>query len=80
MTYYSFYLTGQREIPATPSVNVSTARSLPAVVAEGTDTRPAVRHKTPKTPRGKDSVDSPRFYPVMKEQKPVDNKVSRNFT
>ncbi|PIK61228.1 putative la-related protein 1B [Apostichopus japonicus] len=56
---------GQVETPA--------GHTLPAVIPDGA--KQSLRQKTPKTPRGKDSVDSPRFYPVMKEPKPVDNKV-----
>ncbi|XP_041453585.1 la-related protein 1-like isoform X3 [Lytechinus variegatus] len=50
------------------------ARSLPTAVPEGPLLREAMR--TPRTPRGKAQM-SPRFYPVMKETKPIDNKTPR---
>ena len=48
------------------------ARSLPTAVPEGPQLREALR--APRTPRGKAQM-SPRFYPVMKESRPIDNKV-----
>ncbi|XP_071504606.1 uncharacterized protein [Diadema antillarum] len=59
-----------RSIKVEPAV----ARSLPTAIPEGPQLREALR--APKTPRGKAQM-SPRFYPVMKETKPVDNKTPR---
>ncbi|PIK45846.1 putative la-related protein 1B [Apostichopus japonicus] len=62
-------------LPVVGQVETPAGHTLPAVIPDGA--KQSLRQKTPKTPRGKDSVDSPRFYPVMKEPKPVDNKTPR---
>ncbi|XP_023675332.2 la-related protein 1-like [Paramormyrops kingsleyae] len=52
----------------------SMARSLPATVPDSPSYRGA---RTPRTPRLKDPSQMPRFYPVVKEGRPVDAKTPR---
>ena len=55
------------------------ARSLPTAVPDGPQLREAVRHRTPRTPhQKKDAQSTPRFFPVMKESKSIDNKVRKD--
>ena len=59
-------------------MDTQVARSLPTDVPDGQQLRDAVvRQRTPRTPhQKKDAQSTPRFFPVMKETKPIDNKVS----
>ena len=51
------------------------ARSLPTTVPDSPNYRGARTPRTPRTPHRKDSTMTPRFYPVVKEGRPVDAKV-----
>ena len=53
------------------------ARSLPTTVPDSPNYRGARTPRTPRTPHRKDSTMTPRFYPVVKEGRPVDAKVRR---
>ncbi|RXM94172.1 La-related protein 1 [Acipenser ruthenus] len=53
------------------------ARSLPTTVPESPNYRNARTPRTPHTPRLKDPTQTPRFYPVVKEGRPVDAKTPR---
>uniref|UniRef100_A0A8C6Q4R0 La ribonucleoprotein 1, translational regulator n=1 Tax=Nothobranchius furzeri TaxID=105023 RepID=A0A8C6Q4R0_NOTFU len=55
----------------------STARSLPTTVPESPNYRSARTPRTPRTPHRKDPTMTPRFYPVVKESRPVDAKTPR---
>uniref|UniRef100_A0A8C9WP74 La ribonucleoprotein 1, translational regulator n=1 Tax=Scleropages formosus TaxID=113540 RepID=A0A8C9WP74_SCLFO len=55
----------------------SIARSLPATVPDSPNYRNARTPRTPRTPRLKDPTQTPRFYPVVKDGRPVDNKTPR---
>lgn len=52
----------------------SMARSLPTTVPDSPNYRTP---RTPRTPHRKDPTMTPRFYPVVKESRPVDAKVRR---
>lgn len=52
------------------------ARSLPTTVPESPNYRNARTPRTPRTPQLKDSSQTPRFYPVVKEGRTLDAKVS----
>ena len=52
------------------------ARSLPTTVPDSPNYRSARTPRTPRTPHRKDSAVTPRFYPVVKESRPVDAKVN----
>lgn len=51
------------------------ARSLPTTVPDSPNYRSARTPRTPRTPRLKDPTQTPRFYPVVKEGRPLDAKV-----
>ncbi|KAJ3589232.1 hypothetical protein NHX12_010078 [Muraenolepis orangiensis] len=53
------------------------ARSLPTTVPDSPNYRSARTPRTPRTPHRKDSTMTPRFYPVVKESRPVDAKTPR---
>lgn len=53
----------------------SIARSLPTTVPDSPNYRSARTPRTPRTPHRKDPTMTPRFYPVVKESRPVDAKV-----
>uniref|UniRef100_A0AAY4EGW5 HTH La-type RNA-binding domain-containing protein n=1 Tax=Denticeps clupeoides TaxID=299321 RepID=A0AAY4EGW5_9TELE len=53
------------------------ARSLPTTVPDSPNYRSARTPRTPRTPRLKDPTQTPRFYPVVKEGRPVDAKTPR---
>lgn len=53
----------------------SIARSLPTTVPDSPNYRSARTPRTPRTPHRKDQTMTPRFYPVVKESRPVDAKV-----
>lgn len=53
----------------------SIARSLPTTVPDSPNYRSARTPRTPRTPHRKDQSMTPRFYPVVKESRPVDAKV-----
>uniref|UniRef100_A0A4W3H6Y0 La ribonucleoprotein 1, translational regulator n=1 Tax=Callorhinchus milii TaxID=7868 RepID=A0A4W3H6Y0_CALMI len=53
------------------------ARSLPTTVPESPNYRGARTPRTPRTPRLKDPSQTPRFYPVVKEGRPIDAKTPR---
>lgn len=53
------------------------AHSLPTAVPEAPRIYPARTPKTPRTPRLQDPSKTPRFYPVVKEPKPIDIKVHK---
>ena len=53
------------------------ARSLPTTVPDSPNYRGARTPRTPRTPHRKDSTMTPRFYPVVKEGRPVDAKGRR---
>uniref|UniRef100_A0A4X1VGV6 La ribonucleoprotein 1B n=1 Tax=Sus scrofa TaxID=9823 RepID=A0A4X1VGV6_PIG len=53
------------------------AHSLPTAVPEAPRIYPARTPKTPRTPRLQDPSKTPRFYPVVKEPKPIDIKSPR---
>lgn len=53
----------------------SMARSLPTTVPDSPNYRGARTPRTPRTPHRKDQTMTPRFYPVVKEGRPVDAKV-----
>uniref|UniRef100_A0A672YW15 HTH La-type RNA-binding domain-containing protein n=1 Tax=Sphaeramia orbicularis TaxID=375764 RepID=A0A672YW15_9TELE len=55
----------------------STARSLPTTVPDSPNYRSARTPRTPRTPHRKDATMTPRFYPVVKESRPVDAKTPR---
>uniref|UniRef100_A0A3Q3K875 HTH La-type RNA-binding domain-containing protein n=1 Tax=Monopterus albus TaxID=43700 RepID=A0A3Q3K875_MONAL len=55
----------------------STARSLPTTVPDSPNYRSARTPRTPRTPHRKDPAMTPRFYPVVKESRPVDAKTPR---
>lgn len=55
----------------------SIARSLPTTVPDSPNYRSARTPRTPRTPHRKDPTMTPRFYPVVKESRPVDAKVRR---
>uniref|UniRef100_A0AAQ5YWL2 HTH La-type RNA-binding domain-containing protein n=1 Tax=Amphiprion ocellaris TaxID=80972 RepID=A0AAQ5YWL2_AMPOC len=55
----------------------STARSLPTTVPDSPNYRSARTPRTPRTPHRKDQTMTPRFYPVVKESRPVDAKTPR---
>lgn len=48
------------------------ARSLPTAVPDSPSYRTP---RTPRTPRLRDPTQTPRFYPVVKEGRPLDAKV-----
>ncbi|KTF72764.1 hypothetical protein cypCar_00049545, partial [Cyprinus carpio] len=50
------------------------ARSLPTTVPDSPSYRTP---RTPRTPRLKDPTQTPRFYPVVKEGRPLDAKTPR---
>lgn len=52
------------------------ARSLPTTVPESPNYRNARTPRTPRTPQLKDPTQTPRFYPVVKEGRLIDAKVS----
>lgn len=54
----------------------SIARSLPTTVPDSPNYRTP---RTPRTPHRKDQTMTPRFYPVVKEGRPVDAKVRFSF-
>lgn len=54
----------------------SIARSLPTTVPDSPNYRTP---RTPRTPHRKDQTMTPRFYPVVKESRPVDAKVRFSF-
>ena len=51
------------------------ARSLPTTVPESPNYRNARTPRTPRTPQLKDSSQTSRFYPVVKEGRTLDAKV-----
>uniref|UniRef100_A0A667ZQF0 La ribonucleoprotein 1, translational regulator n=1 Tax=Myripristis murdjan TaxID=586833 RepID=A0A667ZQF0_9TELE len=53
------------------------ARSLPTTVPDSPNYRSARTPRTPRTPHRKDPTMTPRFYPVVKESRPVDAKTPR---
>uniref|UniRef100_A0A8C7DDC8 La ribonucleoprotein 1, translational regulator n=1 Tax=Oncorhynchus kisutch TaxID=8019 RepID=A0A8C7DDC8_ONCKI len=53
------------------------ARSLPTTVPDSPNYRSARTPRTPRTPHRKDPAMTPRFYPVVKESRPVDAKTPR---
>ncbi|XP_051533905.1 la-related protein 1-like isoform X5 [Myxocyprinus asiaticus] len=53
------------------------ARSLPTTVPDSPNYRSARTPRTPRTPRLKDPTQTPRFYPVVKECRPLDTKTPR---
>ncbi|KAJ0061927.1 hypothetical protein NL108_014507, partial [Boleophthalmus pectinirostris] len=55
----------------------SIARSLPTTVPESPGYRSNRTPRTPRTPHRKDPTMTPRFYPVVKESRPVDAKTPR---
>uniref|UniRef100_A0A671Y711 La ribonucleoprotein 1, translational regulator n=1 Tax=Sparus aurata TaxID=8175 RepID=A0A671Y711_SPAAU len=55
----------------------SIARSLPTTVPDSPNYRSARTPRTPRTPHRKDQTMTPRFYPVVKESRPVDAKTPR---
>lgn len=55
------------------------ARSLPTTVPDSPNYRSARTPRTPRTPRLKDPTQTPRFYPVVKEGRPLDAKVRIPF-
>uniref|UniRef100_A0A7N5ZUU3 HTH La-type RNA-binding domain-containing protein n=1 Tax=Anabas testudineus TaxID=64144 RepID=A0A7N5ZUU3_ANATE len=55
----------------------SIARSLPTTVPDSPNYRSARTPRTPRTPHRKDATMTPRFYPVVKESRPVDAKTPR---
>uniref|UniRef100_A0A8C6SYC5 La ribonucleoprotein 1, translational regulator n=1 Tax=Neogobius melanostomus TaxID=47308 RepID=A0A8C6SYC5_9GOBI len=55
----------------------SIARSLPTTVPESPGFRSNRTPRTPRTPHRKDPTMTPRFYPVVKESRPVDAKTPR---
>lgn len=55
----------------------SIARSLPTTVPDSPNYRSARTPRTPRTPHRKDQTMTPRFYPVVKESRPVDAKVGQ---
>ncbi|KAF3841112.1 hypothetical protein F7725_006974 [Dissostichus mawsoni] len=58
----------------------SIARSLPTTVPDSPNYRSARTPRTPHTPHRKDSTMTPRFYPVVKESRPVDAKEEEDPT
>ncbi|KAM9451357.1 la-related protein 1 isoform 2-T2 [Clarias gariepinus] len=53
------------------------ARSLPTAVPDSPGYRAPHTPHTPRTPRCKHSTHTPRFYPVIKDGRPVDAKTPR---
>ncbi|XP_078737215.1 la-related protein 1 [Lampetra fluviatilis] len=53
------------------------ARSLPTAVPESPARRPPRTPRTPRTPRLMDPSKTPRFYPVVKEGRAIDNQTPR---
>ncbi|PKU38357.1 hypothetical protein llap_11339 [Limosa lapponica baueri] len=53
------------------------ARSLPTTVPESPNYRNARTPRTPRTPQLKDPMQTPRFYPVVKEGRTIDAKTPR---
>ncbi|KAM9253818.1 la-related protein 1 isoform 4-T4 [Dugong dugon] len=53
------------------------ARSLPTTVPESPNYRNARTPRTPRTPQLKDSSQTSRFYPVVKEGRTIDAKMPR---
>ncbi|KAI4899023.1 hypothetical protein NFI96_027206, partial [Prochilodus magdalenae] len=53
------------------------ARSLPTAVPDSPSYRNARTPRTPRTPHLRDPTQTPRFYPVVKEGRPVDAKTPR---
>lgn len=51
------------------------ARSLPTAVPDSPGYRAPHTPHTPRTPRCKHNTHTPRFYPVIKDGRPVDTKV-----
>ncbi len=53
------------------------SQSLPTAVSNTPHAREAMRPMGSRTPRTKDAQTTPRFYPVIKDSRPIDNKTPR---